>query len=118
MHYAGFYNLSTGSKDSSRAASAAQSRRTSEKSIDSTVSQSEQTERRSSIKKALDLLRPYEMPTAAPQEYEPAMKIFGMQLYAPVGMNTKQPKQSKEGKQEQRLKWNTEKARYDVVTKA
>jgi hypothetical protein len=85
MLYAGLHNITT-SNHSSRANSAAPSRRASEKG--STHSESEEqtyqpttTTRRSSLKKALDFLSPYEKEDKVEKKSDnKALKAIGRQL--------------------------------------
>ena len=94
MLYGGYYNISR-SQASSRANSAAPSRRGSEKATSAHSASEEQTyqptttSRRSSLKKALDFLSPYEREDKAEAK-----------------------------KAEKKYKWNMSKAQYDLISAA
>ena len=113
MLYAGYYNLKTASQASSPASSAANSRRPSEKeSVTSAENaaaeyQPETQRRRSSIKRALDMLRPTEEPLTPEGVYAPIIKR-GPLFH----------KKEKKEKKKEELRWNLTKEQYELISAA
>jgi hypothetical protein len=127
MLYAGYYNIKTAtlapqSAPTSTSTSANPSRRASaEKGPQATASayyEPTTTSRRSSLRKALDFLSPYETPLTAEAMYGSSRRSSSEAAAHQDKRARKEAKKAKARAERKTLIWNTERACYEQVTAA